>query len=73
MHYTISIALRRGSETVCGVLYNPPADEMFTAIKGEGAFLNGERLAVSEQSDIGLMTVGTGLPTPNLLAPSRRL
>src|SRR3954468_1835939 len=28
MHYTISIALRRGSETVVGVLYNPPADEM---------------------------------------------
>src|SRR3954468_22427218 len=48
MHYTISIALRRGSETVCGVLYNPPADEMFTVIKGQGAFLNGERLRVSQ-------------------------
>ncbi|MET3898499.1 myo-inositol-1(or 4)-monophosphatase [Devosia sp. UYZn731] len=66
MHYTISIALRRGDETVCGVLYNPPADEMFTVIKGQGAFLNGERLQVSQQTDIGLMTVSTGLPTPNL-------
>ena len=66
MHYTISIALRRGNETVCGVLYNPPADEMFTAIKGQGAFLNGERLQVSQQTDIGLMTIGTGLPTPGL-------
>lgn len=64
MHYTISIALRRGNETVCGVLYNPPADEMFTAIKGQGAFLNGEPLKVSEQADIGLFNVGTGLPTP---------
>jgi myo-inositol-1(or 4)-monophosphatase len=63
MHYTISIALRRGNETISGALYNPVADEMFTAIKGEGAFLNGERLRVSAQSDIGQMTVGTGLPT----------
>ena len=66
MHYTISIALRRGNETVCGVLYNPPADEMFTAINGQGAFMNGEKLRVSEQADIGLMNIGTGLPTPGL-------
>lgn len=66
MHYTISIALRRGNETVLGILYNPPADEMFTVIKGQGAFLNGQVLKVSEQRDVGLMCVGTGLPTPNL-------
>lgn len=66
MHYTISIALRRGNETVCGVLYNPPADEMFTSIKGQGAFMNGNRLKVSEQTDIGLFNIGTGLPTPGL-------
>lgn len=68
MHYTISIALRRGEETVCGALYNPAADEMFTAIKGQGAYLNGEKLEVSQQVDIGLMTVGTGLPTSNLFS-----
>jgi myo-inositol-1(or 4)-monophosphatase len=62
-HYTISIALRRGNQTVCGALYNPVADEMFTAIKGRGAFLNGERLTVSDQSDVGLMAIGTSLPT----------
>ncbi len=66
MHYTISIALRRGNETVAGVLYNPPADEMFTALPGHGAYLNGKRLHVSQQVDVGLMTVGTGLPTPGL-------
>jgi myo-inositol-1(or 4)-monophosphatase len=64
-HYTISIALRRGNETVCGALYNPPADEMFTAVKGEGAFLNGERLEVSKRTDVGLMAVGTSIPTNN--------
>jgi myo-inositol-1(or 4)-monophosphatase len=66
MHYTISIALRRGDETVCGALYNPVADEMFTAIRGGGAYLNGERLTVSRRSEIGLLAVGTGLPTSNL-------
>lgn len=66
MDYTISIALRRGNETLCGVLYNPPADEMFTAIKGEGAYLNGQRLSVSSQTEVALMAIGTGLPTPNL-------
>jgi myo-inositol-1(or 4)-monophosphatase len=64
-HYTISIALRRGNRTVCGALYNPVADEMFTAIRGGGAFLNGERLEVSRREDIGLMAIGTSIPTNN--------
>lgn len=65
-HYTITIALRRGDETICGLVYNPVADEMFTAIKGDGGYLNGKRLAVSASTDVAMMAVGTGLPTPNL-------
>lgn len=65
-HYTITISLRRGRETLCGLVYNPVSDEMFTAIKGGGAYLNGEKLHVSASTDVGLMVVGTGLPTPNL-------
>ncbi len=66
MHCTISIALRRGSKTVAGALYDPVADEMFTAIRGQGAFLNGERLRVSQQADVGMFAIGTGLPTHTL-------
>jgi myo-inositol-1(or 4)-monophosphatase len=69
-HYTISIALRHGSTTVCGAIYNPVADEMFTATRGQGAFLSGERLAVSRTSDIGLMILGTGLATRKLTTHS---
>ncbi|MGV1958446.1 inositol monophosphatase family protein [Agrobacterium sp. 22-214-1] len=65
-HYTITIALRRGNETICGLVYNPVSDEMFTAIKGDGAYLNGARLRVNASTDVALMCVGTGLPTPNL-------
>ncbi len=66
MDYTISIALRRGRETVAGALYNPVRDEMFTALRGGGAFLNGEPLGVSRRTDEGLMAIGTGLPMPGL-------
>ncbi|MEA3535869.1 inositol monophosphatase family protein [Rhizobium sp. CC-YZS058] len=41
-------------------------EEIFTAEKGRGAFLNGRQLAMRDNPDIGPMVVGTGLPTPNL-------
>lgn len=66
MPYTISIALRHRDETVCGALYNPVADEMFTVIRGEGAFLNGRRMTVSALTDHRRFVVGTGIPTSNL-------
>lgn len=65
-HYAITIALRRGTDTVCGVVYDPVADEMFTGLLGGGAYLDGVPLRVSPREDVGLMCIGTGLPTPNL-------
>lgn len=65
-HYSITVALRRGTETVCGVIYDPVADEMFTALRGRGAWLNGMPMRVSARDDPALMCIGTGLPTPGL-------
>ena len=65
-HYSITIALRRRTETVCGVVYDPVADEMFTGLLGGGAFLNGAPMRVSARDDPALMCIGTGLPTPGL-------
>ena len=45
----ISVALLKGREPIAGVVYNPYLDEMFSAIKGQGAFLNGKRISVSSQ------------------------
>jgi myo-inositol-1(or 4)-monophosphatase len=65
-HYTITIALRRGNETVCGLVFDPVADEMFTAVRDGGAYLNGAPISVSRSRDTAFMCVGTGLPTPGL-------
>lgn len=56
----ISVALCEGDEVIAGVVYNPYTNEIFTAEKGKGAYLNGERIAVSERplSD-GLALFGT--------------
>ena len=45
----ISVALLKGREPIAGIVYNPYLDEMFSAIKGQGAFLNGKRISVSSQ------------------------
>lgn len=45
----ISVALLKGKEVVAGIVYNPYLDEMFSAIKGQGAFLNGKKISVSSQ------------------------
>ncbi len=59
-HSAVSVALCDGAEVLMGVVYNPYADEIFTAVKGEGSFLNGKRIHVSDRelSD-GLALVGT--------------
>ena len=45
----ISVALLQGKEVVAGVVYNPYLDEIFYAIKGQGAFCNGKKISVSSQ------------------------
>ncbi len=49
--YTISIAYEHDGELVIGVVYAPALDEMYTAVKGQGAFRNGKPIHVSDESD----------------------
>jgi myo-inositol-1(or 4)-monophosphatase len=61
--FTISIGLEREGALVAGVVYNPIADEMFTAEKGKGAFLNEKRrLRVAARKSLGDAVVATGIP-----------
>lgn len=58
--YCISIGLQVAGELVVGVVYEPTRDEMFHAARGQGAYLNWQRLRTSktEQLDQALLTTG---------------
>lgn len=51
-HPCISIALLVDFEPVIGIVYNPILSQLFTAKKNQGAFLNGERINVSDCKDL---------------------
>ncbi|KAE8751276.1 hypothetical protein FOCC_FOCC001847 [Frankliniella occidentalis] len=57
----ISIALAINKETTLAIVYNPVYDHMFTARKGEGAYLNGERIYASKETDISRAVVALEL------------
>jgi len=56
----ISVALCKENDVIAGVVYNPYTNEIFSAEKGKGAYLNGEKIRVSDRplSD-GLALFGT--------------
>ncbi|MFQ5855993.1 MAG: inositol monophosphatase family protein [Anaerolineae bacterium] len=60
--FAVSIALERAGQLVLGVVYNPIADELFTAKKGHGAFLNGCPIHVSEATTLQESLLATGFP-----------
>jgi myo-inositol-1(or 4)-monophosphatase len=60
--FGISIALERQGQIVAGVIYNPAMDELYTAERGGGAFLNDRRLRVAGRSKLSDCVIGTGIP-----------
>jgi myo-inositol-1(or 4)-monophosphatase len=60
--FAISIALQYKKETVLGVVYAPYLNEMFFAVKGEGAFLNGEKLVTGTKDSLVQSVVASGFP-----------
>jgi myo-inositol-1(or 4)-monophosphatase len=61
-HFAISIALERSGTIVAGVIYNPITDELFSAERGKGAFLNDKRLRVAARKRLADAVVACGLP-----------
>lgn len=64
-HFAISIALEKSGKSIAGVTYDPIRDEMFSAEKGYGAFLNDRRLRVSSRRSLEEALLVTGLPARN--------
>ena len=60
--FAVSIALEVEKEVVLGIVYNPYADEFFEAVTGMGAFLNKDRIRVSQVSQLDEALLATGFP-----------
>lgn len=61
-HWAISIALKHRHEVVSAVIFNPVTDELYTAERGKGAWLNDRRLRVSGRKDMSASLFATGVP-----------
>jgi myo-inositol-1(or 4)-monophosphatase len=64
-HFAISIALEREGAIVAGVIYNPITDELFTAERGKGAFLNERRIRVAGRTRLTDAVIACALPHPS--------
>jgi len=60
--FCIAIALERDGEIVCALVYNPILDELYTAEKGQGAFVNSRRLRVAARKQLSDCVVSIGIP-----------
>lgn len=60
--FCVSIAYAEGCDVKLGVIYNPITDELFTAEKGKGAFFNGQRLQVTQNTSLEEAMTATGFP-----------
>lgn len=60
--FAVSIALEQRRQPVLGIVYEPVTDEMFTAIRDQGAYLNGKRLQIGEKTELIDCVVATGFP-----------
>jgi myo-inositol-1(or 4)-monophosphatase len=71
--FSISIALQYRGQTVMGVVYAPVVDQIFTAIRGKGAFLNGKPIAVSKKTELGQCVLATGFPYDRATHPDNNV
>ncbi len=61
-HFSISVALERAGVLIAGIVYNPVTDDLFTAERGQGAYLNDRRLRVAARKELGASVIACGVP-----------
>ncbi|HEY9447774.1 MAG TPA: inositol monophosphatase family protein [Burkholderiales bacterium] len=64
--YAVSIALRHRGAITQAVVYDPGRNDLFTATRGRGAYLNETRLRVSKRTHLKASLIGTGFPIREL-------
>jgi myo-inositol-1(or 4)-monophosphatase len=60
--YCVSIALSQRGQVTHGVIYDPVRNDLYTASRGRGAFLNDRRIRVSNRHHLRDCLIGTGFP-----------
>jgi myo-inositol-1(or 4)-monophosphatase len=60
--FAVSIALAHGEDVLLGIVYDPVREESFSALRGQGARLNGAPIRVSETDRLAYALLGTGFP-----------
>ncbi len=60
--FAVSIALQRNQQTLLGVVFNPILEDLFIAVKGEGAFLNWQPIRVSKTQRLEQAVLASGFP-----------
>jgi myo-inositol-1(or 4)-monophosphatase len=60
--FAVSLALQVRDELEIGVIYDPNRQELFTAMRGQGAQLDGRRIRVSQRAGLDGALIGTGFP-----------
>src|SRR6202161_3990586 len=61
--FAVSIGLEESGELIAGVIYQPVSGELFTAVKGEGAYLNQKKIQVSPIEKLATSLLVTGFPS----------
>ena len=61
-HFCVSIALLEKGVPIHAVVFDPLRDELYTASKGDGAYLNDRRMRVSKRESLGGAMIATGFP-----------
>lgn len=64
--YCVSIALQQRGQITQAVIYDPTRNDLFTASKGAGAYMNDKRIRVTKRDKIGDALIGTGFPYTDL-------
>lgn len=71
--FCVSIGIRHKGETIIGVVFAPYLNELFHAVKGEGAFLNGKLIKTGIKSNLFEAVVSTGFPVDKDRNPDNNL
>src|SRR3990167_115346 len=61
-HFSISIAVMKNNVTELGLVYDPIRQELFTATRGQGAYVNSRRMRISAAKRLGQTLIATGFP-----------